>query len=262
MTEPNEEAVNLVDPGVPADQGLSSLGLLMQLGGSVFAALATLATFVTVLAPGGRGDEKLWVLLILGLTVTRSLFQRMAGTELLYGKRTFEGVGSPLSGVKRYVVVGLAHSAFMFLLLTGKFHLDMKLGAGIGLGLASWPLVLAVLVSLPRFRRFTGELPVAEDKGFEAASILMTVLGTCGVLGTGAVLLMMLDMGGRMLTQGPGVLIMLATVLLVIRSGLHVQAGLSGLRETSVDRAVERANRYANFGVISVVLRRRLRSSS
>jgi hypothetical protein len=32
---------------------------------------------------------------------------------------------------------------------------------------------------------------------------------------------------------------------------MHVQAGVSGLRETSVDRSVELANRYANFGVIA-----------
>jgi hypothetical protein len=53
------------------------------------------------------------------------------------------------------------------------------------------------------------------------------------------------------LTKGPGVLVALALAMLVIRSVLHVQAGLSGLRETSVDRSVELANRYANFGVIS-----------
>src|SRR5947208_10758445 len=39
--------------------------------------------------------------------------------------------------------------------------------------------------------------------------------------------------------------------MMVVRSFLHVQAGLSGLRETSIDRSVELANRYANFGVIS-----------
>ncbi len=253
MSEATQDAVNLVDPGVPADQGLSSLGLLMQLGGSLFAAVATLGTFVTILTMGigGRGDQRLWILLILALCVTRSVFHRMAGTELLYGKRSLEGSASPLGGVKRYIVVGLAQSAILFMIMTGKFHVDFKLAIGPALGLAVWPATLAILISLPRFRRFNTGLPVAEDKGFEAASILMTVLGTTGVLGTGLFLIVMLDAGGRMLSQGPGVLLMLATVMLVIRSCLHVQAGLSGLRETSVDRAVELANRYANFGVIS-----------
>lgn len=251
MSEQKQDAVSLVDPGVPADQGLSSLGLLMQLGGSLFAAVATLATFVTVLTRGGRGEDKLWIMLILGMCVTRSMFHRMAGTELLYGKRTLEGSASPLGGVKRYIVIALAQSAILFMIMVGKFHVPFGIAIGPALGLALWPAVLAVLVALPRFRRFQTELPVAEDKGFEAASVLMTVLGTTGVLGTGLFLIVMLDAGGRMLSQGPGILIMLATILLVIRSGLHVQAGLSGLRETSVDRAVELANRYANFGVIS-----------
>jgi len=39
--------------------------------------------------------------------------------------------------------------------------------------------------------------------------------------------------------------------MLLVRSILHAHAGLSGLRTTSLDRSVEAANRYANFGVIS-----------
>ncbi|MBA3464829.1 MAG: hypothetical protein H0T46_33150 [Deltaproteobacteria bacterium] len=249
-----QEPVNLVDPGVPADQGLSSLGLLMQLGGSLFAAAATLMTFVMLLAAGlggGRGSDKLIILLVLGASVTRSVFHRMAGTELLYGKRSLDGVSSAMGGVKRYVAIGLAHSALVFLVLAGKFHVPTKLAAGIALGFAVWPATLGILMMLPRFRRFSGAMPVAEDKGFEGASILMTVLGTCGALASSMFLIMMLSAGGRAMSSGPGVLILIAVVLLVIRSGLHVQAGLSGLRTTSVDRSVELANRYANFGVIS-----------
>ncbi len=252
--EQNQVPVSLVDPNVPADQGLSSLGLLMQLGGSLFAAVMSLATFMALLAMGGRGggSEKLVILLILGASLTRSIFHRAAGTEILYGRRTLDGVASPLSGVKRYIAIGIGHSALVFLILTGKFHMDMKLGLGIFLGLASWPATLAVLMTLPRFRRFNTEMPVSEDKGFEGASILMTVLGTCGLLGSAAILILLMSAGGgRALSSGPGVLIMLAVILLCIRSALHVQAGLSGLRQTGVDRAVELANRYANFGVIS-----------
>jgi hypothetical protein len=250
----NQNPVSLVDPNVPADQGLSSLGLLMQLGGSVFAAVMTLATFMALLMlglRGGGGAEKLLILLVLGASLTRSIFHRAAGTQLLYGKATLDGAASPLGGVKRYIAVGIAHSATVFLILTGKFHLDMKLGLGIGLGLAAWPVTLAVLMALPRFRRFGNELPVAEDKGFEGASILMTVLGTTGVLTAASILILMMSAGGRALSSGPGVLILLAILLLLIRSALHVNAGLSGMRQTSVDRAVELANRYANFGVIS-----------
>jgi hypothetical protein len=61
----------------------------------------------------------------------------------------------------------------------------------------------------------------------------------------------MLQSGGGILSQGPGVLLLVALVMLFIRSIFHVQAGFSGLRETSLEGAVEKANRYSNFGVIS-----------
>lgn len=252
MSEPSApDAVRLVDPEVPADQGLSSLGLLMQLAGSVFAAYATLMTFVILLSPGAFARQRGWLLLVLGICVARSLFQRIAGSELLYGKRTLEGTASPMSGLHRYILIALIQTVVLVAILVLKLELPTRFGIAFGAGLAAWPVTLAVLLRLPRFRRFETEIPVSEDKGFEAASILMVVLGTCGVLGTGAALVMMLEGGSQLLSQGPGVLLLLATVMLVIRSGLHVQAGLSGLRETSVDRSVELANRYANFGVIS-----------
>jgi hypothetical protein len=92
-----------------------------------------------------------------------------------------------------------------------------KLALGPALGLALWPAVLAGLMILPRFRRFSDALPVAEDKGFEAASILMVVLGTTGALATGLFLIVMLQAGGRALSHGPGMLVMLAAILLFIR---------------------------------------------
>lgn len=253
MSDVNQEgAVRLVDPEVPADQGLSSLGLIMQLAGSVFAAVMALMTFSLLVMPRGMGGEKAILLLVVAASIARSLFQRQAGTELLYGRRSFDGAANQLTGVKRYILIALGHTALLTVIMIGKFNVPTKIGIGMALGLAAWPLLLGVLLQLPRFKRFdNAEIPVSEDKGFESAAILMVVLGTCGVLGTGAALLMMLQAGSRALSQGPGVLILLALVMLVIRSCLHVQAGLSGLRETSVDRSVELANRYANFGVIS-----------
>jgi hypothetical protein len=245
MSEQNEDGtVQLVDAGVPADQGLSSLGLLMQLAGNVLAAYAGLVAFMALFAMRGQG-ETLWVFLILGLSITRSLVHRAAGAQLLYGG------GERMAGMRRYVVVGLAHSALVGGLLAGKFGVPGKIAVAVALGLALWPAALGILMLLPRFKRFRDELPLTEDKGFEGASILMTVLGLCGALATGTILLVLLDLPGRALTKGPGVLVVLGLGMLVIRSVLHVQAGISGLRETSVDRSVELANRYANFGVIS-----------
>jgi hypothetical protein len=51
--------------------------------------------------------------------------------------------------------------------------------------------------------------------------------------------------------DGPGIVAVAALGLLLLRSCLQVQAGLGGLRETSLDRSVELASRYAEFGVVS-----------
>src|SRR5262249_26046786 len=79
-----KQVVELVDAGVPADQGLSSLGLLMQLAGNLFAAYAGLLAFWALFALRGTG-ETLWILMLLGVSVARSLLHRSAGTQLLYG---------------------------------------------------------------------------------------------------------------------------------------------------------------------------------
>ena len=251
MSEQNEQgAVALPDPGAPADQGLSSLGLLMQLGGSILSAYAAMVSIMFLFVPR-MGGEKGWLLLVLAACVTRSLFHRAAGTELLYGRPSLEGGGNRLAGMRRYILVALIQSAVMTVIMISKFHLPSRYGISLGVGLALWPAALAIMLSLPRFKRFAQEMPMPEDKGFEGAAILMTVLGTCGVLGSGAFLLVMLDAGSAILRQGPGVLLLGAVVALVIRSIFHVQAGLTGLRETNLDRAVELSNRYANFGVIS-----------
>lgn len=204
---------SLVDPNVPADQGLSSLGLVMQLGGTIFAAYASLVMFMMMFLPGGIGRmSKGYILLVLALCIARSAAHRAAGTELLYGRPSFEGT-KPLAGIKRYILLAFAQTAIMAVLLSGKFGVPFKYTLSICAGLAAWPLLLAVLLQLPRFKRYEDAMPVSEDKGFEAAGILMTVLGTCGVLGTGAILLVMLQGGSRILSQGPGVLLLVALVI-------------------------------------------------
>jgi hypothetical protein len=243
------QVVDLPDAGVPADQGLSSLALVLQLAGNFMAAVAVLGLFY-LLASNPRGDSNmLWVLLILGTSIVRSMFQRAAGAQLLYGNSA--DAGGRLGGVRRYVIFGIGQSALVLLVLMMKWKVDFKYAFAAGAGLATWPVMLAITMAMPRFKRFKEDLPITEDKGFEGASILMTVLGLCG-LGYGLTLLVaLLQLPGRALQEGPGVLIVLAVGMLVARSAIHVQAGLSGLRETSVDRSVELANRYANFGVIS-----------
>ena len=247
MTE--HKVVDLVDAGVPADQGLSSLGLIMQLAGSVLAAAGALLAF-RLLLENPRGDEALWLFLILGISIARSMLHRAAGAQLLYGTGSLDGTGKRLAGIRRYVMFGVLQSIIVGAIFGGKFHMDTSLALGVMAGLAAWPAALSIMLALPRFKRFADDLPITEDKGFEGASIIMTVLGMCGLVGSGALLLLLLE-GPSELQRGPGVLIILSTMMLVVRSFIHVQAGMSGLRETSIDRSVSLANRYANFGVIS-----------
>jgi hypothetical protein len=248
MAENQPGVVDLVDAGVPADQGLSSLGLLMQLAGNVMAALVTLVAFLMLFQPQGN-PQTLWVLLILGLSIARSMVHRAAGTQLLYGRMGVEG--QRLAGIHRYVYFGLAQSVMVAALSAAKLGFPTMFAIGLLVTLAAWPVTLGVLVRLPRFSRFSSDIPMTEDKGFEGASILMTVLGLCGAVGMGTTLVVMLQMPGSELQKGPGVLVVLTVAMLVARSVIHTQAGLSGLRETNIDRSVELANRYANFGVIS-----------
>jgi hypothetical protein len=236
----------------PADQGLSSLGLLMQLAGSVFAAAAGIFVLGTVVESrhGPSSHDILWKLAMLVPAIARSLLHRQAGTVLLYGVPGTDNAKHRLRGVYLYIGGGIAHSIFVAIMLGAYVHAPMKAAVAVGAGLAVWPVFLAALLALPRFRRLRGELPVTEDKGFEGASILMTIFGVSGVLSAGIVLVTYID-DERALSRGPGVLIALALVMLVVRSSLHAQAGISGLRETSMERSVELVNRYANFGVIS-----------
>lgn len=248
------QAVPLHDAGVPADHGLSTLGLIMQLGGSLFAAFMSLSIFTAIVrADGQLGGELAWLMLILGSCAVRSLFHRAAGTELLYGKRdsVTDVQGSPLAGLQRYIVVGLVHSLLMALFLVAKWKMPLQLGIAVGAGFALWPTLLAVLLASGRFKHLKDGIPVAEDKGFEGVSILMTIMGLTGTMVMGLFLFLFLKEGGDALSSGHGILILAAVTMLFIRSILHVQAGFSGLRETSLDRSVERANRYANFGMIA-----------
>jgi len=235
------------------DRGLSSLGLLMQLGGTVFAAATIVYMFLSLIGIHGDAGDMLVMFFILGLCGVRSMFHRQAGTDLLYGRRVFGVTDAPqdyLAGVRRYVGVAFAHTAVVGLLLWGKYDAPAGVVLGVSAGLALWPTILAIMLSLPTFKQFKTEMPATEDKGFEGASILMATLGGIGVCSSTVALLVMFKAGGYLM-QGPGVLLMLALIMLAIRSFIHLQAGIAGLRETSVERSVDLANRYANFGVIT-----------
>jgi hypothetical protein len=222
----------------PADQGLSTLGMLMQLAGSSFAAFATLL-MLAMLGDGVGG----WMLAVFGLSITRSFVHRNAGKDLLFGAT------NRLAGIHLYIVVALAQSVLVALIAWWGLDMPGREAFGLLLGLAVWPTCLAVTFARPRFRRFRDVVPIAEDKGFEGASILMIVLGFSGIgniLAAAVVVLAVIEYIGEM-----AYVIWALLAVLLVRSILHVQAGFAGVRETSFDLAITRAKRYADFGVIT-----------
>ena len=192
MTIQNDQGVvDLPTAQVPADQGLSSLGLIMQLAGTLFAAYISLFMFMALMMMPrmGGGGETLWVFVALGACIARSFYHRAAGTELLYGRRTLAEtpVGS-FGGIRRYVAVALVQTVVLCLILKMKLDMPSTVVIGVAGGLLAWPAILMALLMLPRFKRLeNAPLPIAEDKGFEGASILMAILGTCGAVAMGTI---------------------------------------------------------------------------
>src|SRR5688572_15340757 len=145
----------------PADLGLSSLGLLMQLAGSVFAAAAGVFVLGTMVDEGRHGlasQDTMWRAVLIITAIARSLLHRHAGTVLLYGIPGTESPKNRLRGVQLYVIGGIAHSIFVAIMLCAFAHAPAKSALAAGAGLAVWPVCLAVLLVLPRFRRLRGEL--------------------------------------------------------------------------------------------------------
>ena len=241
--------VGLVDAGVPADQGLSSLGVLMQLAGHLLAAFAVFVFTIALVAQGSRGAITLWLFAIFASSCMRSMFQLAAGKQLVFGEPG--QVGRRFAGIERYITVAVVQSIAVTIILVIPLHTHAMYAIAIGAGLLVWPLALRTVIRLPRFARFDADLPVTEDKGFEGASILMLVLGLTGAVAMSIILWILFQLPGNQLQSGPNILVVLAILMLLVRSLLHAHAGLSGLRTTSLDRSVEAANRYANFGVIS-----------
>jgi hypothetical protein len=233
---------------LPADRGLSALAMLMQLGGTMFAALAGLVAIKGLAdAQDPLADNKRVAveMAILASCAGRSWLHRAAGSQFLYGTE------HRLRGVWRYIIVALVQTAFVALL--AKAGLDNSLSE-VGWKVAIlllWPAVLAIVFLLPQFRTFDVYVPLPEDKGFEGTGIVMILLGVSGGLAILAALFVLFDVPDVQVTDGPNMLVLLSLVALLVRSGLHAHAGFAGIAAASFDRGVELAQRYANFGVIS-----------
>ena len=245
------EVVELPSAGLPADHGLASLGLVMQLAGRTTGAVVALIASLAWL--DGRFDRRPgWYAFVIALCIARSQLHRVAGRDLTYGRRGSEGAAAdPFDSARSYAIFGIGQAVVLGLVATNVFHQPAAAAIALACALALWPAALAVVVRLPRFRPLRAGIPLGEDRGLEGASILMTVLGAYGVLSTGAIVWMLGALSPHHLRHGWGVMLVVVFGLLLVRSALHTRAGRAGLRDSSFDRPGELAAQYAAFGVIS-----------
>jgi hypothetical protein len=230
---------------VPADHGLGSLGLLMQLGGSLGMAAAA-AVAVPAAMYGDRASSVLFFFAL--LYGVRAAFHRVAGNAVLYGTG-----GHPRRSVITYLCVAACHSVVTLLLL--RRYVDDALLLRIGGLLLAWPAVLLACVWLPRPGRLLARaVPPAEDHGFEGASVLMTVLGSAGLACAVLILAILVEipaLPGLPAEGGAGLARLLALAacgLCVLRAVVHLRAGVHGATGAGFDAHQARAARYGAVG--------------
>src|SRR5262245_60057671 len=108
--EPRTGIVDLPSAGLPADHGLASLGLLMQLAGRTSAALAALIASAALLDAGPVPHAGLFWLAI-ALCFARSQLHRIAGRDLTYSRTTADGTtADPFAAMRNYIRFAIGHA--------------------------------------------------------------------------------------------------------------------------------------------------------
>lgn len=234
--------------GIPADQGLAGLGMLMQFGGGVMAIVASIvavsAMSEVLLDEASSG----WLVLIAALSSARSVMHRRAGTGLVNCPANL--LMTPLVLVRHYITFAWLHSFLVAAILQAGLHVQTSAAIGAGLGLAVWPGVLAVTFSLPRFRRFRTEVPIADDRGFEGLAIYNTLFGVCALGALAVAVLVVRDEAIHEYRRGLVGIALLPIAALAIRALAQVYAGLRGLGTTSLEDSIKANRRYFGFAVV------------
>lgn len=218
-----------------ADHGLSGLGMLMQFAGGLMA-IVTLTIMCAALAMRVRvgGVHPLWQYAMLVLSLRRSLLQHRAGIILVHGPGRKRHPQT--RGVQRYIKFAAFQSAAVLAILYFEFAVTGTSAVALAVALLLWPMILAAVLTLPRFRQFRKAIPRIADQGFEGAAIYTTVFGMWGVLSTALgvlVTLFKIDIG-----RWPAyswLLAVPALAILLIHSIGQVRRGLSELRGIGVE---------------------------
>ncbi len=242
------EVAQLAGPRMPADRGLASLGLVMQLVGSVFLGAMAMLALLPIFA--GFAEGSFFAFLVGAAGAVRSAFHRNAGSALTYGSP--QGV---FRSTYTYIGVSVAQTAFTLLILNKDGAVPGPLNLTVAMTLLAWPLTLLALLTRPRLRDLATEevLPASEDMGFEGSAVLMVVLGIIGALVAALFLYTGLTEGGA-LVSATGMLLVAVFAMLLARSILHTMAGLRGVRGIDSDGASESASRYYSFGLVTSVI--------
>lgn len=237
----------LSGPDMPADNGLTALGMLMQLGGHVFLALMAFFTSVLLVTSRGAGDG-VGVMLLVGVAgIVRSGLHRSAGAALVNAANDSTG-RDPWRLTRIYVGVALAQTALAVVVMKSELHLSGAALAQMALALVAWPITLLVVTRMARFRRFGQGIPMPEDRGFEGAGIIMLLFGILGSMFAVIVIAAMLG-AGPILQLWQGWLMLLIVALLGIRSLVHLGAGIGAVTGANPARFSQRAVSYVNWGI-------------
>jgi hypothetical protein len=223
----------LKQPGrPPADRGLSSLGLLMTLGGSVAAPVAAASLLTALVTDGrlarefGRETHTLALVLVLVLALARSLAQRAAGIRLW---RSLPDSPPALVGIRRYVGLAALHAGAVIVYVGQRWDLAPLALGGVVLTFMAWPVAVLLITRRSRFVALGSRPPAGEDNGFEGLAILMAIFGSVGL----ACLALLGLVLARELHDAYEPLMLLvagALVALIYRSWLHVATAVRALR--------------------------------
>lgn len=241
-------------PQPPADQGLSSLGLIMTLTGSVMAPLVGALLLVQIRVSAERASalsgvgvdgegHTLWLFCLLIASVVRSMVHRMAGLRMW---RDVPGDPPAMSGITTYLITAAAQTALLVTFLRVKA--DASAGALVGsiAVMMAWPVAVYAVTRTRRFQALGPRPPVAQDNGFEGLAVLMAILGFCGLVGS--LVVVALGLSARDESPGMANVLLICGVALTVRSIIHLSVGHRAVRGTAVNAASDFL-RYGDVGI-------------
>lgn len=209
---------------LPADAGLSALGVLMRLGGALGLWVGVYALIMVLMLSMSLG-----VVGLLGLGVLQSYLHTRAGKALSFVRPGADRL------VWAYVGVSLLHTVALLPFLD-ELPPSFSAVSYVVLGLsASWPLVVVGLMLRPQARAVLAAMKAsrkrifAEDLGITGTAALMTAMGFVGVVLVGLWMVLVVQAGTLKAGFAGWLTVMLGAGFL-LRSFLHARAGVVQLR--------------------------------